>query len=111
MPIAKRSIEGRVTIDETDLLWRVHREQSSAGEGEPLGLAIHVKVASGTRKALHLEYQPVRVEKPGKLWTPPPRPTIVAAKVAAHIREALEHGWDPESRGKPFFFYPDELPS
>jgi hypothetical protein len=39
------------------------------------------------------------------------RPPIASAKVAAHIREAMAAGWDPESRGKPFVYDVAELPS
>jgi hypothetical protein len=42
---------------------------------------------------------------------PPSRPTIVVGKVAAHIRLAMEAGWDPESRGKPFVYEVEEMPS
>jgi hypothetical protein len=38
------------------------------------------------------------------------RQNISPAKVLAHIRRAIEAGWNPESRGKPFVFEVDELP-
>jgi len=36
---------------------------------------------------------------------------ISAPKVADHIREAMAAGWDPESRGKPFVYEVEDLPS
>jgi hypothetical protein len=107
----KRSIQAAVTIGGTPLIWNLHREQQGGGAEDVVGLAIHVKVAEGVRRELHLEYLAIDPQKPGKMWSAPPRPTIVAARVVEHIREAMEAGWDPESRGKPFIYYLDELPT
>ena len=49
-------------------------------------------------------------QKNGWMRTEPARPTIMAAKVEAHIRQAMADGWDPDSRGKPFIYELDELP-
>jgi hypothetical protein len=108
---AKRSIQSAVTIDGTALEWHLHREQLGEDDEDARGLAIHVRVAEGTRRELHLEYPAAKSQKAGYLWTPPPRPTIVAAKVVAHIREAMEAGWDPGSRGKPYVYHVSELPN
>jgi hypothetical protein len=35
----------------------------------------------------------------------------VTGKVLAHIRLAMEAGWDPDSRGKPFVYEVEEMPS
>jgi len=112
MPAPKRSIHSAVTIDGIPLLWHLHREQQGSGEDDDLlGMSIHVKVAERTRRELHLEYPLARPRKTGYVWTPAPRPTIVAPRVQAHIREAMEAGWDPESRGKPFVYHVSELPN
>ena len=111
MPSPKRSIQSAVTIDGTPLIWHLHREQQGSDEDDMKGLAIHVKVAEGTRRELHLEYPAVRSAKAGYLWTAPARPTIVATKVAAHIREAMAEGWDPASRGKPYVYRVSEFPN
>jgi hypothetical protein len=42
--------------------------------------------------------------------TAPARQRILAAKVEADIREAMEAGWDPASRGQPITFQVAELP-
>jgi hypothetical protein len=111
MPRVKRSIQSAITIDGFSLLWSLHREQQLSTEDGWKGLAIHVKVAEGVRRELHLEY-PVYIKEPrGIKFTAPPRPTILAAKVEAHIRQAMADGWDPDSRGKPFIYELDELPS
>jgi hypothetical protein len=111
MPAAKRSIQSAVTIDGIPLVWHLHREQPGSDEDTEMGMCIHVKVAEGVRRELHLEYPVWVSQKAGHLWTPPPRPTIAAAKVQAHIREAMEAGWDPDSRGKPFVYHVSELPN
>jgi hypothetical protein len=110
MPNAKRSIQAEVTIDGIPLVWRLHREQQGGGADEAIGMAIHVKVAQGVKRELHLEYPVVDAQKPGRMWTAPPRPNITPARVLAHIREAIAAGWDPESRGKPYVYRVDELP-
>jgi hypothetical protein len=64
-------------------------------------MAIHVRVAEGARRELHLEYPAVNTQRNGYTRIEPARPAIVAARVEAHIREAMADGWDPDSRGKP----------
>jgi hypothetical protein len=117
MPRAKRSIEATVTMNGLPLIWHLHREQQWCTEDRWKGVAIHVKMAEGAHRELILEYPTALTAKPGfhgrPGWsrTDPLRPTIVAAKVTTHIREAIEAGWDPESRGKPFVYQVPELPS
>jgi hypothetical protein len=111
MPRAKRSIETAIAIDGLSLIWRLHREQQWTDAEELRGIAIHVKVAEGTHRELFLEYPGVRSQRTGFVKADPGRPTIVATKVAAHIREAMAAGWDPGSRGKPYFYHVDELPN
>jgi hypothetical protein len=111
MPAGKRSIQSAVTIDGTPLIWHLHREQQWSTDDGMKGLAIHVKVAEGANRELHLEYPTVRKQMNGYSMSAISRPTIVAAKVAAHIREAIEAGWDPGSRGKPYVYHVSELPN
>jgi hypothetical protein len=110
MPRAKRSIQSVVNIDGIDLVWNLHREQHLSTEDGWRGIAIHVKVAQGVRRELHLEYPSIMTEKMSVLKTDAARPTISAAKVKAHIQQAIAAGWDPESRGKPYVYELDELP-
>jgi len=110
MPQAKRSIQSEVAIDGVTLIWRLHREQQWFVEDGWKGVAIHVKVAEGARKELHLEYPAVGTQKAGYTRPGLIKQNISPAKVAAHIRLAIEAGYDPGSRGKPFVFQVDELP-
>ena len=111
MPRAKRTIQGAVTINGFALVWRLHREEQLETSDGAKGLAIHVSVAEGDRRELHLEYPVRKRRSKGTMIAEPARPTIVAAKVEADIREAMEAGWDPGSRGKPFVCQMAELPS
>jgi hypothetical protein len=108
----KRSIQSSVTIDGVPLVWRLHREQSWTDDQNAVGLAIHVQVVGLVRRELYLEYPVMRKQQNGfATAVQTHRPPIAAAKVAAHIREAMAAGWDPESRGKPFVYDVAELPS
>jgi len=111
MPRAKRSIEASVTVDDVALVWHLHREQLWCPPDGWRGMAIHVRVAELTRRELYLEYPAFVTQKAGFMRMDPPRPNILPAKVAVHIRQAMEAGWDPGSRGKPFVFEVEELPS
>jgi hypothetical protein len=110
MPRAKRSRETATTIDGFSLIWNLHREQQWCTADECKGIAIRVRVAVGARRELFLEYQPVRSRKAGYTRVDAAQPAILAAKVEAHIREAMANGWNPESRGKPYFYQVEELP-
>ncbi len=110
MPRAKRLIQSEVTIDGFPLIWHLHREQQSTSDGWK-GIAIHVRVAEGVRRELSLEYPAVSPQKSGFAITEPARPSILKAKVEEHIRQAIAAGWDPDSRGKPYVYEVDELPS
>ena len=111
MPRAKRSIETAITIDGFPLIWHLHREQQWTDDEELRGVGIHVRAAEGTHRELHLEYPGVRSQQAGFIKADPGRPTIVASKVAAHISEAMEAGWDPGSRGKPYIHEVFEAPN
>jgi hypothetical protein len=110
MPRAKRSIQSATTIDGHALVWRLHRDQQGSAADGWRGMGIHVKVAEGVRRELHLEYPAVVTQKSAFMRGLPPQPHIVPAKVEAHIRLAMEAGWDPESRGKPFVFDVEDTP-
>jgi hypothetical protein len=103
MPRAKRSIEGAVTIDGFSLIWNLHREQQWFTADGWKGVAIHVRCAAGKRRELFLEFPPIGSERVGNTKEAPARHPISAAMVEAGIREAMAAGWDPGSRGQPYF--------
>jgi N-acetyl-anhydromuramyl-L-alanine amidase AmpD len=110
MPHAKRSLQGTTTIDDFSLIWNLHREQQLSTADGWRGVAIHVKVAEGVRRELHLEYPAVQTQKISYARADHLKQNISPTKVAAHIRLAMEAGYDPGSRGKPFVYEVDELP-
>jgi hypothetical protein len=110
MPLPKRSIESTVEIDGVSLVWYLHREQQCFTPEWWKGVAIHVRVAVGVRKELHLDYPPIVAKKTGIAAKKPTQPRIDPARVESHIREAMAAGWDPGSRGKPFVYQVGELP-
>ena len=110
MPHAKRSIQVAITIDDFPLIWNLHREQQLSTADGWRGVAIHVKVAEGVRRELHLEYPAVQTQKISYARADHLKQNISPTKVAAHIRRAMEAGYDPGSRGKPFVYEVDELP-
>ncbi len=110
MPRAKRSIHSELTIDGFPMIWHLHREQHVSTEDGWRGVAIHVKVAEGVRRELYLEYPAVKTQKVGYTRIDFVKQNVSPAKVAAHIRLAIEAGYDPGSRGKPFIYEVAELP-
>jgi len=110
MPRTKRSIQVATTIDGVPLIWHLHREQQLTTAEGWRGVAIHVKVAEGVRKELWLEYPAVMTQKVALTRTDFVQQNISPAKVNAHIRRAMEAGWNPESKGQRFIYEVDELP-
>jgi hypothetical protein len=110
MPRAKRSIQSATTIDGFPLIWHLHRDQQGCAAEGWRGVGIHVRIAEGVRRELHLEYPAVVTQKAQYMRGAPTQPAILAAKVEAHIRQAMEAGWDPGSRGKPFVYEVEDSP-
>jgi hypothetical protein len=110
MPRAKRSIQFATKIDGVPLIWRLHREQQWCTAEGWKGVAIHVMVAEGAHRELYLEYPAVKTQKVSFTRTDFVLQNIAPAKVEAHIRQAMNAGWDPESRGKPYVYEMNELP-
>jgi len=110
MPRTKRKIEFKIVIDGLQLNWRLHREQQWCTADGWKGVAIHVATAQGTFRELFLEYPPTTTHKMGAPRMEPLKQTISPKLVELHIRQAIEAGWDPQSRGKPYVHEVAELP-
>ncbi len=110
MPRSKRHIENKLEIDGAQLIWTLHREQQFCTDGGWKGLAIHVRNAVGVHRELHMEYPAVKTQKADLLRMDRVVVNIRHSKVEEHIRRAMEWGWDPASRGKPYIYEVDELP-
>jgi hypothetical protein len=110
MPRAKRSVQAAVTIEGFSLVWHLHREQLLSTADGWKGVAIHVEVAEGMHRELHLEYPAVKTQKAGYTRIDFVQQNISPAKVAAHIRLAMAAGYDAGSRGQPFVYQVADLP-
>ena len=110
----KREITGKLTVDGVVLCWEVRSEpQFNTTDGNiGMRLTIQAEGAITTRnplapknkahRELILEYPfEKRQRKPSRF---PDRPKIDPVALAADIRLAMEAGWEPLSRGRPFVF-------
>ena len=104
----KRTIEGAASIDDVSVLWELISEPqwSNSGDGYK-GLCISVRVADEARRELVIEY-PYPRGSDGRPLPVPQRPDVTPKSVEASIRQAIDAGWDPTSRGKAFVFYPSD---
>jgi hypothetical protein len=107
----KRSIEAHVDVDGFKLHWRLRSEPQWSTEDGYEGLSLSVQRADGAFRELVLMYPFPKKEKrviSGVEFLMPPgfplRPKISPKLVEADIRLAIAGGWNPQSRGKPFFF-------
>ena len=96
----KRELSGTLEIDGWPLRWTLKSEQVWHPRGEHIGLCLSVERADETRRELVLEYPFVDLGKTG-------RPDINTDRIEADIRQAMEAGWKPKSRGRPFIFVLD----
>ena len=105
----KRSIKGAADIDGAALLWELASEPSWSNSGDGYkGMCIAVRVADAARRELIIEY-PFPTGKDGRPLPVPQRPPLSQAMVESSIRDAIKAGWDPDSRGKAFVFYPPAI--
>jgi hypothetical protein len=89
--------------------WSVHREPQWCTIDGWKGLALEVAAqdASGRQLIIELPFQ----AKSHRSTPHRQRPNVARSEIERYIREALEAGWDPDSRGKPFVFEPAATPN
>jgi hypothetical protein len=95
----KRELGGTLEIDGFPLRWSLKSEQMWDPGGEHVGLRLSVERSDENHRELVLEY-PFREMPGGKIE----RPDIDPRRLEGDIRRAMEAGWKPKSRGRPFFF-------
>jgi hypothetical protein len=93
----KRELGGTLEVDGFALRWSLKSEQIWDAGGDHIGLRLSVERSDETRRELVLEY-PFR--EGGKI----DRPDINPHTLESDIRRAMEAGWKPKSRGRPFLF-------
>jgi len=103
--------EGIIKVQGTDYRWSVHRQPTWAtGQHEQYklrGLAILVEPLQVSRRQLILEFS-IDASRHGDL-PQHQRFRIHPGRLAQGIEDALNAGWDPESRGKPFIHEAGQL--
>lgn len=95
----KRDLSGALMVDGFALRWTLKSEQIWNPSGDHTGLRISVERSDEAHRELILEY-PFRVMPGGKME----RPDINVEQLGDDIRRAMEAGWKPKSRGRPFLF-------
>jgi hypothetical protein len=96
--------KSRIRVDEMEYVWSIRGWPSWCWNNEDFnGLTLEIEGVHDNPRP----YRPLVVEFPMERKvsrTKPPRqqPLIPDAKIAHLIQQAIELGWNPESRGKPF---------
>ncbi|HEY3856345.1 MAG TPA: hypothetical protein VGO67_18325 [Verrucomicrobiae bacterium] len=94
--------DGTVQVEGVDYHWSVYRQPRWTGDGVLLGLALLVKPVKSSRRELILEFA---IDPTGRGEMPQiQRLQVPKRRLIECIQNALNAGWDPESRGKGFFF-------
>lgn len=104
----KRSLDGSITVDGVILNWRLLSEPQWTSEHGYKGLCISVRTEDGRHRELILEYPfPKKCGANGLPQPPqlPQRPKFSEKTVEAGVRQAMDSGWEPTSRGKKFVFH------
>lgn len=104
----KRDIGDIITVDGHVLRWRVKSEPVRSSTDGDIGLRLSVVRHDETRtrhgdlkawRELVLQYPFERQKHPSRF---PAKPRIDPEHLKQHVRLALEAGWEPHSRGRPF---------
>ncbi len=105
----KRDIGGMITVDEVPLRWSVKSEPMRGTTDGDIGLRVSVvrhdetKTRHGDLKAwreLILQYPFEKRQHHASRF--PDKPRIDPADLARAVRLAMDAGWEPASRGRPF---------
>jgi hypothetical protein len=93
----KRELGGTLEVDGYPLRWSLKSEQIWDPKGAHAGLRLSVERVDENHRELILEY-PFR--EGGRIE----RPDIDPHRLESDIRRAMDAGWKPKSRGRPFIF-------
>jgi hypothetical protein len=93
----KRQLSGTLEVAGWPLRWSLKSEQIWRPDGDHVGLRLSVERSDEAHRELILEY-PFR-EMPGGRTE---RPEVDRHRLAKDIQLAIEAGWNPKSRGRPF---------
>lgn len=109
MKARKRTATGKVIIDGHELEWSLLREAKFTTNDGYKGMAFSVQTQGHkTFRELILEF-PFPMNKAG--WAQREKERIQPHLIEAAIKQAMEAGWDPVSRGRFFAFQVPENPA
>ena len=100
----KKQKSEQITVDGIELAWTVLRDTQWSSRDDYQGITISVRKVGPERRELLLKY-PFLGAKPNGKWHIPEKLKVTPQIVEAGIREALEAGWEPDSRGKVFNWF------
>ena len=95
----RRDLGGSLVVENYPLRWTLRSEQIWNASGDHVGLRLSVEREDEAHRELILEY-PFREMPGGKVE----RPDVNHEALAHDIRRAIDAGWNPKSRGRPFTF-------
>ena len=98
----KRSLKGLIEVNGVRFSWELLSEPQRTSEHGYRGLCISVRAEDGAHRELILEYpMPNKRTGNGSIQLPQ-RPKFSERTIGYGVRQALDAGWEPESRGKAF---------
>jgi hypothetical protein len=114
----KRGLGGRLIVDGIALIWNVKSEPAWGTTHGDIGLRLSVMkhdetlTRHGVRKAwreLILQFPFERQRHASRF---PEKPKVTAEMLTAGVRLAIQAGWSPDGRGRPFelILEEDDLP-
>ena len=92
----KRELSGTLELEGWPLRWTLKSEQIWSANGDHVGLRLSVERTDEQRRELILEYP---FQEMGDRTA---RPDIDPYRLENDIRLAIQEGWKPKSRGRPF---------
>lgn len=104
----KRNISGTITVDGTPLIWNVKSEPAWGTEHGDIGLRLSVMkydetlTRHGERKAWRELILQFPFEKQRHASRFPDKPKVTPEALTMGVRLAVEAGWSPDLRGRPF---------
>jgi hypothetical protein len=104
----KRSLGGQLTVDGIPLIWNIKSEPAWGAADGDIGLRLSVMkydetlTRHGERKVwreLILQFPFGKQRHPSRF---PEKPRVTPEMLTAGVRLAVEAGWSPDARGRPF---------
>jgi hypothetical protein len=104
----KRNLSGIVQVDGVPLTWHIKSEPAWGTSHGDIGLRLSVMkhdetlTRHGTNKAWRELILQFPFEKQRHASRFPEKPKVTPEMLTAGVRLAIEAGWSPDSRGRPF---------